>query len=246
MRDFDAVLERLLTEENFQRAVAADPAAALRGYELTAEERQLLHSQFDLGPGEERTVEMRANKSGVIGLLGPVAAAFGVAAVPGGGVTGAGSGQALGSAPLASESFGASGDGHQEVMGAASSHQSLGSAPTDSPESLGSSPVRATGYHTRVDVNGDGTWDRHVDYERDDGGVDIHVDMNHDGVADFIGHDVDRDGLVDSADYDRNFDGVMDVRMYDDTGDGWLDRREKLPQPTKDSGPSESFGPASS
>jgi len=245
MRDFDVVLERLLTEEGFQRALAADPVGALRGYELTADERQLLHSQLDLGSGEERTVEMRANKSGVIGLLGPVAAAFGVVAAPGGAVTGAGAGQTLGSAPLASESFGASGDGHHEVMGAASPSEAMGSAPGQSPELLGSAPVQATGYHTRVDVNGDGTWDRHVDYERDDGGVDIHVDMNRDGVADFIGHDVDRDGLVDSADYDRNFDGVMDVRMYDDTGDGWLDRREKLPQPKKDSGPSEAFGPAS-
>lgn len=229
MRDFDAVLERLLTEDDFQRALAADPEAALRGYELTDDERALLHSQLVAGPGEERTVEMRINKSGVVGLLGPVAAAFGVAGT--GPVTGGGGGQVLGSAPFASESVGSSGEGHHEVLGGAAPGEVVGAAPAGSPDSIGSAPVRAAGYHTRVDVNGDGTWDRHVDYERTDGGVDIHADMNHDGVTDFIGHDVDRDGRVDSADYDRDFDGVMDVRMYDDTGDGWLDRRERLPQP---------------
>ncbi|MGE5828304.1 MAG: hypothetical protein ACM30G_08050, partial [Micromonosporaceae bacterium] len=150
MRDFDVVLERLLTEASFQQELAADPTAALHSYELTDEERAILYSQVDAGPGADHTVETRANKSGVIGLLGPVAAAFGVAA---------GGGPALGGAPRASESIGAS--GHHEALGAASPAQTVGQAPRGDSASLGSAPVRASDYHTRVDVDGDGTWDRH-------------------------------------------------------------------------------------
>jgi hypothetical protein len=152
----------------------------------------------------------------------------------------------LTSAPLASESVGSSGGDHHEAIGGAAPSQTVGQAPGGDSSSFGSAPVRASDYHTRVDVDGDGTWDRHVDYEREDGGVDITADMNHDGVVDFIGHDVDRDGRVDFADYDHDFDGVMDTRMYDDTGDGWLDRSESLPRPTgsKGEGPAEALGPA--
>lgn len=234
MRDFDVVLERLLTEASFQQELAADPAAALHAYELTDEERAILCTQVEAGPGADHTVEMRANKSGVIGLLGPVAAAFGVAA---------NGGPSLGAAPRASESIG--GAGHHEAMGAAAPDQTVGQAPRGDSSSFGSAPVRASGYHTRVDVDGDGAWDRHVDYERKDGGVDITADMNHDGVVDFIGHDVDRDGRVDFAEYDHDFDGAMDTRMYDDTGDGWLDRGEPLPR-HKGEGPTEALGPAAS
>jgi hypothetical protein len=237
MRDFDVVLERLLTEPSFQQALAADPVAALRPYELSDEEQAILRSQVDTGPGADHTVEMRANKSGVVGLLGPMAAAFGVAAS---------GGRALGSAPLASESVGSSGGDHREAIGAAAPDQTVGQAPRGDSSTLGSAPVRATDYHTRVDVDGDGTWDRHIDYERADGGVDITADMNNDGVVDFVGHDVDRDGRVDFVDYDHDFDGVMDTRMYDDTGDGWLDRSEPLPRPTgsKGEGATEALGPA--
>ena len=86
-------------------------------------------------------------------------------------------------------------------------------------------------YHTRVDVNGDGHWDKHTYVGRADGGVDILADMNHDGRADFIGHDYDRDGLVDAADYDKNRDGVFETHMFDDNGDGWMDRRIISPEP---------------
>lgn len=218
MRDFDAVLERLLTEPSFQQALATDPVAALKPYELSDDERAILASQLDTGPGADRTVEMRTNKSGVVGLLGPVAAAFGVAAS---------GGHPLGSAPRASESVGSSGGG-DEVVGSAAPSQTVGQAPRGDSSTVGAAPARASDYHTRVDVDGDGRWDHHVDYERANGGVDITADMNHDGIVDFVGHDVDRDGRVDFADYDHDFDGVMDTRMYDDTGDGWLDRSEPL------------------
>ncbi|MEV0713936.1 hypothetical protein [Asanoa sp. NPDC050611] len=80
------------------------------------------------------------------------------------------------------------------------------------------------GYHTRVDVDGDGDWDRHVLLGRSDGGVDILVDKDRDGRIDFVGHDTDADGLVNSADYDKDGDGVFEKTMYDDNGDGWMDR----------------------
>src|SRR6478672_3110214 len=92
MSDFDDVLERLVVDPSFQAALAANPDAALARYTLDAEERRLLGAQMVSGSGDDRTVEMRATKSGVMGLLGPVVSAFGVAAGT----------QSIGSAPTSS------------------------------------------------------------------------------------------------------------------------------------------------
>ncbi|WP_203719073.1 hypothetical protein [Asanoa siamensis] len=105
----------------------------------------------------------------------------------------------------------------------------LGPAPTaDGALGLGPKEPIATappdGYRTRVDVDGDGDWDKHVLLGRADGGVDILVDKDRDGRIDFIGHDTDADGLVNSADYDKNNDGFFEKTMHDDNGDGWMDR----------------------
>ncbi|HET8660956.1 MAG TPA: hypothetical protein VFM55_18415 [Micromonosporaceae bacterium] len=91
---------------------------------------------------------------------------------------------------------------------------------TDLPE--GPPPA---GYQTRVDVDGDGRWDRHSYRARADGGVDIVADLNRDGRADFVGRDYDRDGLVDAADYDKDRDGRFETHMFDDDRDGWMDRK---------------------
>jgi hypothetical protein len=255
MSDFDDVLERLLNDPGFKAALAADPQRALFGYRLDPEERELLGVQFVAGEGGERTVEIRTNKSGVVGLVGPVAAALGVAvsgasnATAGasvGGATPTGS-QAFGAAPGTSsfghvaqqgvETFGfhdPSTEGTEslgsvggETSGAGSGTQSFGAASGDG-VSFGNAPAEATEYRTRVDVDGDGSWDPHTVYERPDGGVDIVADIDNDGRVDFVGHDDDRDGLVDSADFDSDGDGVLDTRMHDDTGDGWMDRQEHL------------------
>ncbi|MFY1668369.1 hypothetical protein ACN27G_00155 [Plantactinospora sp. WMMB334] len=85
-------------------------------------------------------------------------------------------------------------------------------------------PPVPDGYRTRVDVDGDGTWDRHTLAGRADGGVDILVDLDRDGRTDFVGHDLDADGLVDISEYDKDHDGFFEKRMYDDDGDGWMDR----------------------
>ena len=47
MSDFDAALERLLTDPSFAAQLAADPDRALAGYRLDAGESEVLRSQVD-------------------------------------------------------------------------------------------------------------------------------------------------------------------------------------------------------
>ncbi|HET8682931.1 MAG TPA: hypothetical protein VFM54_13835 [Micromonosporaceae bacterium] len=98
----------------------------------------------------------------------------------------------------------------------------FGAAPTQADLPTGPPPA---GYHTRVDIDGDGRWDAHAYRARADGGVDIVADLDRDGRADFVGRDYDRDGLVDAADYDKDRDGHFETRMFDDDRDGWMDRK---------------------
>lgn len=119
---------------------------------------------------------------------------------------------AMGPAPSAA-------DGVTGLGPAPADHAGLGPAAPETPSS-----VVPDGYHTRVDVDGDGHWDKHMLLGRDDGGVDILVDKDRDGRVDFVGHDTDGDGLVNSADYDKDGDGFFEKTMYDDNGDGWMDR----------------------
>jgi hypothetical protein len=229
--DFDEVLERLVTDPAFQAALRADPQAALHGYQLTADEWQLLQTQVDLAAGDEHAVEARVSKSGLFGLVGPVVSALGFVEPPTGSPSpavppepGAGPGNfgvaQVGAVSGVGKVEAVSGVGHVEA-GSGVGHVH--------PGDLGQAPP-AVDYHTRVDADGDGRWDKFQAVERGDGGVDILVDRNRDGVVDFVGHDYDRDGLVDDADYDTDFDGAMDTRMSDLDGDGWLDTREAYPQ----------------
>ncbi|MFB9363182.1 hypothetical protein [Actinoplanes nipponensis] len=95
MTDFDAVLERLLTDPSFQAQLAADPAGALAGYVLEAEEADLLRQQVAADAGAQSAlVEDRVTKSSTFGLF----SSFGigdVAASAGRGL----SGQGFGAAP---------------------------------------------------------------------------------------------------------------------------------------------------
>jgi hypothetical protein len=254
MGDFDAVLERLLTEASFAVALGTDPVAALAGYRLDADEVALLRSQVSVDPGAHSAVEERVTKSSTFGLLAPVVAVAESFAVQGLG-SGPGAVQGLGSGPGAVQGFGSGpapggwGGSTQSVgaavtgLGGPSATTGLGNGgPSvaglgDAPQSgLGASGTVYTstaqaqeiaapaGYHNRVDADGDGTWDRASYRGRAGGGVDILVDVNGDGRTDFVGHDVDADRTVDSADYDKNGDGFFEKRMFDDNGDGWLDR----------------------
>jgi hypothetical protein len=237
LSDFDEVLERLVTDPAFQAAVQADPGRALAGYHLEPDERALLATQLDAGAGEERTVEMRVTKSGVLGLVGPVVSAMGFLNGP------------SSSTPTATGTFGVvprdegTFDPGPYDSDPGPATETFGEAPSAT-QAFGvvddAQPRVAAGYATSVDADGDGTWDASTAYERSDGGVDIHVDADGDGRVDFIGRDYNRDGLVDEADLDTDGDGVMDTRMYDDNGDGWLDRSERIPPP----GDVQTFGQA--
>jgi hypothetical protein len=78
MSDFDTVLERLLSDSGFRTVLAADPAAALRGYQLTADEIELLHAQVDTGSGGNSQVEERTSKASLFGLISPLMGAAGM------------------------------------------------------------------------------------------------------------------------------------------------------------------------
>ncbi|WP_157241077.1 hypothetical protein [Catenuloplanes japonicus] len=125
----------------------------------------------------------------------------------------------FGEAPPAAQGFGGELQGFGGDLPAAQGPGGLPAA-----QGAGDLPV-PEGYQTRVDADGDGTWDAHTVRGRPGGGVEILVDRDGDGRADFIGHDVDADGIVDFADYDVDRDGTVDERLTDTDGDGWLDRR---------------------
>lgn len=138
MSDFDAVLERLLSEPSFATALAADPDAALSGYQLDAGEVELLRSQAspDSG-GALAAVETRTNKSSTFGLFSAFAdightlsagsgSAVGAAAQHVADVVGPhGATQGLGDAPDAGGGGGSS--AHEQWQPPA--HSGLGSAP---------------------------------------------------------------------------------------------------------------------
>lgn len=247
MSDFDAVLERLLSDPAFASSLAADPDAALSAYQLDAGEADLLRSQVspDSGGGTG-TVETRTNKSSTFGLFSAVAdlghslSAEGPWSAPGNaagqaaqhvaqGIGTHGAEQGFGDAPSAGGG-GAWAAGQSGFGAAPSASSGLGPAPTTGLEDAGRAFGDAEhlmppqGYHPHIDADGDGHWDQATFVGTKDQGVEIFVDADHDGHVDFVGHDTDSDGLVDYADYDKDDNGIFEKRMYDDNGDGWLDR----------------------
>lgn len=93
MTDFDAALERLISDPAFRDQLATDPAGALAGYRLSPDELALLRSQVDTGSGDsQHGVETRTSKASLFGLLSPMGGLGGlgdaVQAGPGGGAHG--------------------------------------------------------------------------------------------------------------------------------------------------------------
>jgi hypothetical protein len=250
MSDFDAVLERLLTDPSFAASLADNPDRALAGYRLDEGEADLLRSQVaGDAAAEVAAVESRTTKSSTFGLFSSLGewSEFGSAAGIGGSV-----GRAvhdlgdelrdppavidsgLGERPAAkgpgAGGYAASDSSERDLDGLPAVSQ-LGEAPRTG---LGEAshggraepahPAPPKGYDNKVDADGDGTWDKATYRGRADGGVDILVDLDGDGRVDFVGHDTDRDYRVESAAFDYDADGKFDKRMYDDNGDGWLDR----------------------
>ncbi len=73
MTDFDAALERLISDPAFRAELAGDPARALAGYRLSPDELELLRSQVDTGAGDsQHQVETRTSKASLFGLLSPM------------------------------------------------------------------------------------------------------------------------------------------------------------------------------
>src|SRR5262245_54998171 len=73
MSDYDTVLERLVTDPTFVRALSADPDRALVGYALTDDERRILTAGISTDDGRTATVEQRTTKAGLVGVAGLVA-----------------------------------------------------------------------------------------------------------------------------------------------------------------------------
>jgi hypothetical protein len=308
MSDFDAVLERLVTDQAFAAALAADPASALAGYRLDPDEIQLLRSQVGGEAAGQHTVEVRANQSSLFGMLSPLMGMAGGMAGIGDrladgsdGLGRAGFGAALPEGPTGQAGFGAAGQaefgpaGHAEFGPAGQAEfgpagqagfgpegqGSFGAALPETPAMPGSQPGSGAGpvgtvytgglyrggglsglgdgigealdgggrgqagagdfdvpegYHTGVDMDGDGHDDKHVLRGRADGGVDILVDSDRDGHVDIIGHDDDADGHVESAEYDKDGDGFFERVRHDDDRDGWLDRTVKRTPPEEEIG----------
>jgi hypothetical protein len=114
MSDFDDVLERLLTDPGFQAALAADPAGALAGYRLTADELELLQAQVGGADAGQSRVEQRTSKASMFGLFSSIGSGIGDV------VHGHGAGQDLGGGAHGS------GAGHSAARGLGALEQSGG------------------------------------------------------------------------------------------------------------------------
>jgi hypothetical protein len=134
MSDFDAVLERLLTDPSFATQLAADPDGALSGYKLAAGEGELLRQQVAVdSTADLAAVESRMTKSSTFGLLSPFAGTGALADMLGHKLSG-GNPAAPPAAPLGpwSEFGSAAGIAAQhaaDVAGEPGATQGLGSAP---------------------------------------------------------------------------------------------------------------------
>jgi hypothetical protein len=76
MSDFDEVLERLLGDPGFKSRLAADPASALAGYQLSPDELDILQSQMGDTGGQSR-VEQRTSKASMFGVFSSIGSGLG-------------------------------------------------------------------------------------------------------------------------------------------------------------------------
>ncbi|MGI5145403.1 hypothetical protein ACQEVC_03215 [Plantactinospora sp. CA-294935] len=176
------------------------------------------------GLGDEIGREIGSATDGA--LAQPVGGLAGALADPDDGLAAALADAEVGFGPAAGVGFGAAPE--------AGPPAEVGFGPAGPLPGTDAEPAVPEGYRTRVDVDGDGDWDRHTLQGRADGGVDILVDLDRDGRTDFVGHDLDADGLVEISEYDKNRDGFFEKRMYDDDGDGWMDRTVRAEPPPAD------------
>lgn len=67
MAGIDEVLERLVTDPEFRARLATDPADALSGYLLAADDLTLLATRLSLDAGAPGAVEQRINRTALAG-----------------------------------------------------------------------------------------------------------------------------------------------------------------------------------
>ena len=250
MSDFDAALERLISDPAFREALAADPARALAGYQLSPDELDILTSQVDTGTGGgQRQVEQRTSKASLFGLLSPM-----------GGIAGFGAGLAD-SPDGAAASFGAQSPGAgrrrtvagQLRVGAVGGELRLRDAPgrasARSSRERASEPHRTAaeaygrGFGAALGSAGDFVIDGGVEepagpvYDSTGQVYQTRVDANGDGRWDEfttidrggqgvdLAVDRDHDGRVDWVGHDFDRDGLIDEASVDHDNDGTLETR---------------------
>ncbi|MEN3308682.1 MAG: hypothetical protein V7603_4884 [Micromonosporaceae bacterium] len=244
MGDFDAVLERLLVDQPFRAALAADPDRALAGYALSADEADLLRSQVSAERGGERTVETRNTKSSLFGMLGSLTGlAEGAGGTPGmmppqppdGGAQGVGQfGRTLGefgAAPGHGSLGAAHGHGSLAEMAGQTGHtsQAAGFGAAGGSQTLGpagdSTFGAAAGGHGSLAPSGDHTpvgYHPHIDADGDHHWDHYTAVQHSDGSVD-IYEDRNHDGRVDFIGHDRNHDGLVESADYDKNFNGTLE-----------------------
>ncbi|GAA0802489.1 hypothetical protein [Spirilliplanes yamanashiensis] len=232
MSDFDAVLERLLTDPGFAAALAAAPGPALAGYDLTPDEVALLCSQAGGDCAPPSQVERRVTKSSAFGLFGPL--------------LGGGAEQGFGAAPAGASGFGGGTAYHSVPGDDAGPPPGLGVVPAPAPavvelgpaeravSGFGAAPAGSAGFGAAPaeasplarGVASVVTTAAQAGYEavraREDAGLGGPVG---DGAAP-EGYrnrvDADGDGRWDPATYRGRADGGVDI-LVDLDGDGRAD-----------------------
>jgi hypothetical protein len=248
MSDFDAVLERVLSDPGFTAALAADPATALAGYRLSDDERGLLFAQVSTDSGGDRQVERRTSKASLFGLLSPLAGAAGLTHDPGiGHAVGAAASAHAGVGATDTQGFGPAGG--TQGFGPAGGTQGFGPADTQGFGPAGGPGAGSTGLDGLV-VDTGGTantsggllghgitelpgqapgqapppdYHPHVDVDGDGRWDQYTVQTRGDGGLDVVA-DMDHDGHADFVGHDDNRDGIIDRADYDADHDGRFEK----------------------
>lgn len=252
MTDFDTVLERLLTDPGFAARLAADPQATLAGYQLSADEADLLRAQVSSDTGGHHQVEQRTSKASLFGLLSPlggIGSTLGEAAStagPGGPSYGLGAAEptqaigvsggshALSEGLPGAEEFARAGFAEANQGGDSAGFGAAADVPRGGPlaSNLGavagdvagnlSAPSGESGVEAALPPVEN--YRTRVDADGD-GRWDEHVYVGRrDGGVDIV-VDANHDGRVDFIGHDIDRDGLIDEASTDADRDGRLDTR---------------------
>jgi hypothetical protein len=233
MSDFDAVLELLLTDPSFQARLAADPAGALSGFDLDAEESDLLRQQVSADPGGQgAVVEDRVTKSSTFGLFDSFSIG-GVADAVGSGMARQGFGSATadslgGDASATADSSGSLGEWSEFGSAAGTAADATAGYPAN--EGFGSAPgawgagggdlAAREGFGSAPDLDGLSAESGFGDAPRSGLGERGNAQLGQ-GEAEHLAPpkgyhnrvDADGDGSMDKATYRGREDGGVEIRV---------------------------------